>query len=158
MKSLIWASFLIVSLSACSKMKEPEFRGIEAVKMGKLGLQQTKVKLHLRYFNPNKFKGTLKWAKGEAWVDSSYLGPFSVTESIVAAGSSEFTVPVELTLDMKQALNFTSGILSGREMKKEVWIKIDGEARAGRQGLFKTFSLKYEGPQMLDSLLAGISQ
>ena len=140
------------TLSSCRKMKEPEFRGISAIEVGKVNLTSTTVRLQIRYYNPNSFRGTLRWAEGKAWIDSTYLGPFRVDQEVQAAGKREFTIPVELKLGVKEALVFTAGLLGGRSSNREVLLRIEGKARAGRQGIFKTVPFKYQGYQSLDSL------
>ena len=143
---------LAASLSSCRKMKEPEFRGISAIEVGKVNLTSTTVRLQIRYYNPNSFRGTLRWAEGKAWIDSTYLGPFRVDQEVQAAGKTEFTIPVELQLGVKEALLFTAGLFGGRSSNREVLLRIEGKARAGRQGLFKTVPFQYRGYQSLDSL------
>ena len=63
-------------------MKDPVFKGIENVKVNEVGMSASTVTLDIRYHNPNNFKGRLKQAEGDAWMDSTYLGHFVVDSSV----------------------------------------------------------------------------
>lgn len=140
---------MIAILSSCGKMKAPEFRRIQGFELAALGLMKSELKLQITYFNPNKFAGSLKWAEGDAWIDSLYMGPFKVDTTITANPQSEFEVPVTLMMDMMQAVKLTNS-LRKKGFNPEVWLKIEGKARAGRNGLYKTVPLKFEGLQKLE--------
>jgi LEA14-like dessication related protein len=149
MQRLFLLLFIALLLIGCKAMKEPEFRGVENVKVGKLGFGESAVTLDMRYFNPNSFKGKLKSAEGEAWIDSTYLGGFVVDSAVAVPAKSEFTVPVKMNVDMKRILkNSLSAFL-----KEEVTITIKGNAKAGTGGLYKNFPLNYSGRQKLAEVL-----
>ena len=103
------------------------------------------VTLDIRYLNPNNFNGRLKEAEGDAWMDSNYLGHFIVDSSIVVPANGEFLVPVKLAVDMKQILKHSFAAL----LNEQVLLKITGQARAGKSGFYRTFSLNYQGMQNL---------
>ena len=129
-------------------MKDPVFKGIENVKMDKLNFNDPAVTLDMRYHNPNNFKGLLKQAEGDAWVDSTYLGHFIVDTTVNIPGNSEFIVPVKLAVDMKQLLKHSLVAF----LNEEVNIRITGKARAGKSGFNRNFSLNYQGKQNLREL------
>ena len=116
--------------------------------MGKMGLKETKATLFLKYYNPNSFRAKLKSAEGEAWMDSIYLGHFVVDSTINVAARSDFFVPVKLTLDMKRVIQHSLTALSQEKVK----IRIEGRAKAGRSGFYKSFPIRYEGLQDLQQL------
>lgn len=148
MKQLLTAFFLVFILASCHDIKEPELKGIDKVKMGKLGLGQSTVVLHMKYFNPNHFKAKLKQAEGDAWIDSTYLGHFRVDSSITVPASSDFIVPVKLGVDMKFLLKNAISLFNS----EEAFVRVSGTAKAGRKGFYKTFPLKYAGHQNLARL------
>jgi LEA14-like dessication related protein len=136
-------------LASCKDIKDPELKGIDNVKLNKLTSKQSTVTMQIKYFNPNHFKAKIKQAEGEAWMDSSYLGHFTVDSIVNVPAYSEFIVPVSLAVDMKYLLlNSLSAFLND-----EVLIRIKGTARAGRSGFYKTIPLRYEGKQDLGRLL-----
>lgn len=147
-KQLLFAFALISSLVSCRSMKDPVFKGIENVKMNELNFNEPAVTLDMRYHNPNNFKGLLKQAEGDAWLDSTYLGHFIVDTTVNIPANSEFTVPVKLAVDMKQVLKHSLVAF----LKEEVTIRITGKARAGKSGLYRNFLLNYQGTQNLRQL------
>ncbi|MFT3674458.1 MAG: hypothetical protein QM781_01035 [Chitinophagaceae bacterium] len=132
-------------------MKNPEFRGIDSVSMGDVKLGTNIIQLNLKYYNPNSFKGQLKWAEGDAWVDSSFLGHFIVDSALRVPPRQEFIVPVKLKVSMQDMLMVAAPLLG--EKKTDIWLRISGQARAGRSGVYKTVPLKYAGKQSLDGLI-----
>jgi len=151
LKQLLAAATFLVILSSCGKMKNPEFRGIESVAMSDVKLGTNTILLYLKYYNPNSFKGQLKWAEGDAWVDSSFLGHFIVDTALKVPARQEFIVPVKLNVSMQDMLLVAGPLLS--EKKTDIWLRVSGQARAGRSGVYKTVPLKYAGKQSLDALM-----
>ena len=135
-------------LASCGSMKDPVFKGIENVKMDGLGINASSVTLDIRYFNPNGFRGQLKQAEGDAWIDSIYLGRFIVDTTVQIPANSDFLVPVKLAVDMKQLLKHSFASF----LKEDVLLKITGKARAGKSGFYRNFSLNYLGKQNLQQL------
>jgi LEA14-like dessication related protein len=148
MKQLFFILSLIVLLASCGKMKDPVFKGIENVKLDKAGLDSSMVTLDIRYLNPNNFKGRLKQAEGDAWMDSTYLGHFVVDSAVEIPSNSDFLVPVKLMVDMKEILKHSFAAL----LNEKVLLRITGQAKAGRSGFYKKFSLDYQGMQNLREL------
>jgi LEA14-like dessication related protein len=146
---------VVLLLTSCGKMKQPEFLGVQNVKMGKFNLGKSEVIVQVKFYNPNSFDASVKSAAGEAWLDSSYLGKFVVDEKIKVPAKKEFVVPVKLSMDMKQfatlALKF-----SKIEEIKEVHMKATGTIRAGRNGFYKNVPINYEGKQDVEKLLGGM--
>ena len=154
MKRFLPALALIFILASCGKMKKPEFIGIENTKMGKVNLGKTDITFHVKFFNPNSFNAHVKHAEGDVWLDSSYLGRFTVDEKVLIPAKKEFVVPVKLSMDMKQ-FAMQSLRFMGPVEKKEVFLKATGTLRAGRNGFYKNIPLNYEGSQDIEKLMMG---
>lgn len=148
MKNLLLALFVVSGLVSCRDMKDPVFKNIENVKGDRLNFSNSSVTLDMRYFNPNNFKGQLKQAEGDAWMDSTYLGHFMVDSLVNIPANSDFLVPVKLLVDMKQILKHSLTAL----LNEEVNIRISGRAKAGKGGIFRNFNLNYQGKQNLREL------
>jgi len=136
---------VILVMATCKSMKDPEFKGIENVKVSEVGTTGSTVTLDIRYHNPNNFNGKLKQAEGDAWMDSTYLGHFVADSSVHIPANGEFLVPVRLLMDMKQIFKNSLAAL----LNEQVMLRITGSARAGRSGFYKNFSLNYQGKQNL---------
>lgn len=140
---------IIVLLSSCQSFKAPEFRNVENIRLAKLGRAESTLLADVRYYNPNKTKLKLKEAHGEAWLDGTYLGNFTVDSLVHIPGEAEFSLPVSLRTDMSKILqNSLSAFL-----KKEVTIKIQGRAKVGKGIVYINYPINYEGKQELEKLL-----
>lgn len=148
-KYLVAALAAIIFLGSCRPLKDPVFDGIENVSVGEVGLDSSMLSLNLKYFNPNSSRAKLKEASGNAWMDNTYLGHFVVDSMVQIPAKDSFLVPVKLMVDMKKLLKNSLTAL----FKKEVTIRIDGEAKAGKSGFYRTFPVKYEGKQDISKLL-----
>ena len=148
MKPLLIALVTIVLFSSCGKMIDPVFKGIENVKVNELGVTESTVTLDIRYLNPNNFNGLLKQAEGDAWMDSTYLGHFTVDSSVHIPANSEFLIPVKMAVDLKKMFRHTFAAL----LNDKVLIRISGQAKAGKSGFYKNFALDYQGTQNLRDL------
>ena len=148
MKKLLLILGFTAFLASCRDIKDPVFKNVENVKGDKLSFTNTAVTLDMRYYNPNNFKGQLKQAEGDAWMDSTYLGHFVVDTVVNIHANSDFLVPVKLAVDMKQVLKHSLTAL----FNDEVNIRITGKAKAGKGGFFRNFNLNYQGKQNLREL------
>jgi LEA14-like dessication related protein len=143
-------SFLVLCLFlSCGSVIEPDFKGIENVKLSQAGLNESSLTLDLYYFNPNKYRLTLKEAEGDAWMEGIPLGHFTIDTLIRIPANADFRLPVKLKMDMNYFLQNTAAAL----FNNEVAIKIEGRARVGKSGIFIHYPIHYEGKQNLRNLL-----
>lgn len=140
---------MLPGLVSCKALKEPDFRGIENVKVSRFGLQESTLNLDLHYFNPNKSALTLKKAEGDAWLDGSLLGHFTIDTLIKIPANADFRMPVTLQMNMKKFLQNSTALL----LKNEVTLKVEGKAKVGKAGVFINYPIRYEGKQRTDSLM-----
>ena len=144
-------SFLVLGtfLASCVSLKEPELMGIENVRTGRVGLIESSLTLNLHYFNPNNKQLKFQKGEGDAWLDGNPLGHFTIDSLIHIPARSDFRLPVKMIMDMRYFMENMSAALSG----KEVLLKVDGMARAGKGFIFINYPLHYEGKQKLSDLL-----
>lgn len=136
-------------LPSCNAVKEPEFQGIENLRLSKLGLSESTLHLDIRYNNPNGYGLKMKSAEGDAWIENSYLGHFSMDSLVKVPARGDFNLPVKLKVDMSKILkNSLVSLLS-----PEVMIKVKGNARVGKGFVYINYPVEYEGKQRLDKLL-----
>lgn len=152
MKAFLTPSLFCCSLSllflSCGQIKEPDFRSIENVRVSKFGLNNSSLTLDLHYFNPNNFRLKLKHAEGDAWIENSYIGHFTIDTLVQVPAQGDFVLPVKLRVDMSKVLkNSLVAFLA-----KEATIKVEGRARVGKGPLFINYPIRYEGKQDLDRL------
>lgn len=136
-------------IESCNSFKEPEFIGLDNIRMGAAGVKSSSVNFDIHYFNPNKSKLQLKHAEGDAWLESTKLGHFIIDTLIRIPENSDFFLPVKLDVDMTYILkNALIGYLN-----KEVSVRIEGMAKVGKSGIFIHYPIHYEGKQNLSELI-----
>lgn len=141
---------LLASLSlSCTSLKEPEFLGVENIRLDRLSRDGSVLHLEIRFYNPNKAKLKLKEAEGKAWLDNDYLGEFRLDSLIRISPLSEFKVPVSLQTKTGSLLQNTLSLL----LKRDVTVKLEGTVKAGKGMLTVTYPVRYEGKQELEKML-----
>ncbi|MBC7949459.1 MAG: hypothetical protein H7Y42_16350 [Chitinophagaceae bacterium] len=134
--------------AACRKLKAPEFKAISNVQVNKISLGKSTMRFDMTYYNPNNTGATLRKADGEAWMDSTYLGPFRVDSVVNIPALAEFIVPVNLEIEMKQLLKHSLSAF----LNEEPLFTIKGTAIVSKGGFSKKIPLRYEGRQNLQAL------
>jgi LEA14-like dessication related protein len=138
-----------LGLASCGSVKEPEFKGIENVRIKKFGLNESTLSLNLHYFNPNKSRLKLKKAEGDAWIDGKFLGHFIIDTLVLIPANGYFQLPVKLQMDMSSLFKNSLAAL----FNKEVLVKIEGKAKVGKAGIFISYSIRYEGKQNFGEMM-----
>ena len=157
MKAIISTLALaIVLLSSCGtdNVKEPEYRDIRDIKMLELGILQSTAGIDFIYYNPNDFGVQLSEARGDVYVDNTYLGRFELGEKVQVKKRSEFIVPAVIKLDMIGAIKNQRDLLK----KKEALIRIDGFAKVKKAGFTKDIAIKHESMQNIERLRTLVSR
>ena len=133
----------------CQSVKDPELKGIEKVGINRLGLKESSLTFDLLFFNPNNYRLKLKEASGDAWLDGNLLGHFTVDTFLHIPSKGDFRLPVRLRMDMSHFIENISAAF----MDKQVILKVEGTAKAGKGIVFINYPVRYEGKQKLRELL-----
>jgi LEA14-like dessication related protein len=147
--SQIITFLLVLIVSSCASIKDPELVSIENVRLQRFGLKESAVKVDLHYHNPNKFRIKLKKAEGEAWADGNKLGQFNIDTLIHIPASGDFILPIVLNMDMKNFLGNMALLISN----KPIMLKVDGKARVGKSLIYVDYPLKFEDKVNLNQLM-----
>jgi LEA14-like dessication related protein len=147
--SLAIFSVLIILLSACGKIQEPQFKKLENFKVKKLGLQETTIGFNATYHNPNGFGVAVKETMLDVYLDSVYLGKFNQPLEVAVQRNADFSIPLEGKLSLMDAINANVTSLIG----KEVLVKANGTIKVGKAGAFITKDINYQGRHLLDNNL-----
>ena len=138
-------------LASCGNMKDvsqPEFRDISNVKVVNVGLLQTTTGADLVYYNPNDFSIQLSDARGDVYIDNSYLGRFELDQKVQVKKRSEFILPVLFKLDNVGAIKNQRDIYK----KKQALVRIEGYALVKKAGFSKEIPIRYERMEDVDRL------
>jgi LEA14-like dessication related protein len=144
-RKIYFAVAVIALLTSCRAMKEPDFKGIDSFKIMEVKGDTSTLAVNVTYYNPNKRNLKLKDAVGDAYIDSIYLGHFSMDTMIRIAKLSDFTIPVILKANMKNVYQNAISVF----MNKEFNIRLEGQCKVGKGGLFFPYPIHYQGKQAL---------
>jgi LEA14-like dessication related protein len=147
--NFLFCLFTVAAFPSCKSVKDPELKGIEKVRVHSFGLRESSLTFDMLFFNPNKYRLKVKEASGDAWLDGNLLGHFTVDTLVHIPARGNFRLPVQLKMDMK---HFVENI-SVAFMDKQVTLKLDGIAKAGKGIIFIKYPFRYEGKQNLRELL-----
>src|SRR5215510_10665661 len=98
---------LVLAISSCGSVKDvsvPEFRDISDVRILNVGFLETTAGANMVFYNPNNFGIQLTNARGDVYVDNSYLGHFELNQAVQVKKRTEFILPVIFKLDNIGAL------------------------------------------------------
>ena len=138
-------SFLLVIffMTSCLAPKDLVYKDFKNLSVDKLGFGSSLLKIDLIYYNPNNFGLQLKRTDLDIFVDGNLLGHTAQEYQISIPKRGDFTLPIQIDLDMKNMLkNALSSIFS-----KEVMLKVTGTVKLGKANVYKTFPVNYEGKQ-----------
>ena len=147
MKKLTWRALLLLLMVSCAKPTGFDFLGVKNVKVLQFGLKESTVAVDVQYYNPNKFPVTMKKANVDVYVNDNFFGKTTFDSTIKIPGRDTFDLPVILKVNMNTTVMQLIQTLG--EGQQEVKVKLDGNARVGRGGLFINYPIKYEGMQKL---------
>lgn len=138
--------FLVLAIclaSSCQAPKDLVYRDFKNLKVEKIAFGSSILKVDLVYYNPNNFVLQLKYTDLDIFIDNSYLGHSSQDYQITIPKLAEFSLPLEVSIDMKNILKNALTTLLG----KEVMVRVTGKVKLGKANVYKTFPVNYEGKQ-----------
>jgi len=136
---------IIIVFASCRAMKDPDYKSIDSFQVQSVRGDTSTLVLNVRYYNPNNRSLKLKDAEGDAYIDSLYLGHFSMDTLVKIAKLSDFIVPVVLKANMKNIYKNAASVFMGTEFN----IRLEGRCKVGKGGVFFPYPIKYQGKQTL---------
>ena len=133
----------LLFMTSCREPKELEYRDFKNLSSEKLGFSSSTFKIDLVYYNPNNFGLQLKRTDLDIFIDSNYLGHTAQDHQINIPKKGEFTLPLSIEVDMKNAYKNAIPALFG----KEVLVRVVGKVKLGKANVYKNFNVNYEGKQ-----------
>ena len=145
----ILPSLCLLFLATCVSCKRPtafDYKDVKNIRVESFGLDKSKVSMDLVFYNPNNFGVNLKSVTSDLYIDSSYLGKFTLDTLMRIPKLSNFTLPATMQVNMKGLFSNTISIL----FNKEVTIGAKGTTRVGKGGFYVTVPFNYEGKQKIN--------
>lgn len=146
---IIFLALLMVVLTSCKKPEEaPEFRGFDKFKVKSFVEGKAVVSADATFFNPNQVKMKLKSIDVAVWVNEKEAGMIDQSMQLKIPAESNFTVPLEMTIDIRKigALNSLLFALSDSKLP----VRLKGNVRAKVHGLGFTVPIDYKDEVKID--------
>ena len=143
---ILFLSFLLMGITSCSRIEEPEFKTIKKVSIEKFGLGKSCIKADLLFFNPNTLGVTLKEMKLDLFVDGSLMGHTDQDLDLKIGRRSDFIIPLKIEVDTKTTMkNLVSGLIKG-----EANISVKGSIKVSKAGISKLVPVNFSSTQKID--------
>ena len=141
MKKIAPVLLLIYILTSCQKPQSFEYRDLKNFKVDSLGFEQSTISMDLVYFNPNNFGVDLKHIDCDVYVEHNYLGKYILDTSMHITKKSEFAVPSQMQVNMRNLLKNTLTSL----FSSDLLLEVKGTTRVGKAGIYITVPFSYSG-------------
>lgn len=136
-------------IAGCRNPEAPVYYDFVNFRLDSIGESRSVVSAALKYYNPNNYRMLLKDGAVDVYINQQLAGHSFLDSTIVIPRKDTFYLPVRMRIDMQViAANALSIFLNN-----QVDIKLQGKARLGRSGVFKTVPIFYEGKQQLPDFL-----
>ena len=137
---------LLVIISSCGKIKDPEFRRLENFGVKSFGIEKIDLGFRVTYYNPNNFGVTVKEAVADFYIDSVYMGKFLQDQQVEVGKNSEFSIPLSGFIPLATALKLKLNDLANREL----FVQANGSVKVGKAGVYITRPFTYSGKHKVD--------
>jgi hypothetical protein len=128
--TLLYLLIITLILTSCNAIKPLEFRACKSWKLN-TGFSASTLQADLIFFNPNRAGVMLDQVELEIMLDGRNLGKVSQNVQMRIPGKQEFTLPINVQLDMKNLLgNALSGLL-----KQKINLRSIGKVRVVKAGI-----------------------
>ncbi|HUC81377.1 MAG TPA: LEA type 2 family protein [Flavisolibacter sp.] len=145
-KKFLVAVLLVYAFSSCSKPQPPQYVGYENFRVEKASLSNSILATNIKLYNPNRYNLQLKSASMDVYFNDKFLGHSSLDSLITLPAKDTAKFPLRMQASAKDILSNSAKLLLNPDVK----IRITGNAKAGRSGIFVNVPINYEGVQRID--------
>lgn len=135
-----------MGLASCRPLTAPEYIDIDDIQIGGNSLTNTTLSANVRLYNPNKSNLTFRSGSLDIYVDNRLLGHTELDSVIHIHKLDTFRIPVTVRVDMGNVL----GNALSLALKDSVLLRLEGNIKVGRSGVFITRPVRYEQKERLD--------
>ena len=146
-KAVILGYFSIVLFFAigCSKPIQPTYLGYQNLRLGKVGTKSNVLMSDIKFYNPNKYALNIKEAEMDVYFNDRLLGHTSMSSVVSLPPLDTTFVPFTIQASAADILANTAQIF----LNPNVRVKVQGNAKAGRGGIFVNVPINYQGTQRI---------
>lgn len=141
---MLWLLALCLTIASCQPPVAPEFEGVRNMKINVEGLAGARINGDAVFFNSNNKKIKIKGVDVEVSVDNKKVKDIAREYDITAMPNSQFTVPIDVTLSLKDLnmglLSTAMSMLNGEEKK----VRYKGKAKVQIYGVSFSVPFDYE--------------
>jgi LEA14-like dessication related protein len=145
-KLILLSSLVLVVLTGCRKIQDPQFRRLEEFGVKSFGIEKIDLGFKVTYFNPNNFGINVKEAGADFYIDSVYMGKFTQDLDVEVGKNSEFSIPFSGSVPLSTALKLKLNDLANREL----FVQANGSVKVGKAGVYITKPFTYSGKHKVD--------
>ena len=135
-----------MAIFGCSKPKDLQYIDFQNFQVQELGLGESVISADLKYYNPNNFKLNLKDGDLNVSLNNTFLGNSKLDTLLQIPKKDTFLIPLKMKVDMKTFLSKALNVL----LTNEVDVKLDGNAKLGKAGIYFNVPIHYQGKQKLN--------
>ena len=149
MKSSNALFLLLLAMSIAAGCRKPmalQYMDVINFKINTLDMKESVISADIQYYNPNNFQMKLKKAEMDISVNDKFLGRSTLDTMMNIPKADTFLIPVHLKVDMKTLISNSLIAL----FSNEVDVKLEGNAKLGKSGIFFNFPFSYQGKQKLN--------
>lgn len=134
------------ALTSCRPVTAPEYIGVENVELNTKGLTNTTLSAQVKLYNPNNSNLVFKSGALDIFIDNRLLGHTKLDSTIYINKRDTFQIPVKLQLDLNNVIGNALSVA----FKDSVLLRVEGNIRIGKSGVFITRPVRYEQKEKLD--------
>jgi len=129
---------LVLASTGCSQPQALVYQDLRNFRVHAANLQQATVVLDLQFYNPNNYSL-------DAYFNDKYLGKATLDERTAIPARDTFLMPVSVTANLGDILTNVMELLTNGN--QEVMVRLEGNVRAGKGGIFIGVPVRYKGLQ-----------
>lgn len=124
--------FILFQSAGCNDVKELEYKGIENTRLQTLSLNNTSIRIDLKYFNPNKFGIDVKETNLNIYLNDKFIAVGDQPEKTQIPKKSDFIFPVTAHFDPIKVIGMAfKSLFSGKSK-----VGLHGTAKLGKGGVY----------------------
>ena len=138
--------FIILLFTACSEPQSFEFKGLQDIQLEKLTMGKNKIRVNIKYHNPNAFSLVLKQINCNVLLNNGKFTQLKLDTNFIIPANREFLIPAQFEFQMSDLVKNSMELL----LNKPVKLNIKGNATLSKGIFTKTVPIEYETTQKLN--------
>jgi LEA14-like dessication related protein len=134
-RSFTFLILFLVFLAGCKKPEAPEFRTISDLEIILTGLDKAQLKGNALFYNPNKSSIKIRDVEIDVLLDETKVAGIDKSYDITAEGMSDFSIPLEILVDLEDLQMNTIGAVLDLFTRRERQLRYLGKVKVKAYGV-----------------------